>query len=233
MTAMPQMVALFNGVGGGAVVPDRLGRSSASPTASRARPTYVAIFSLFAAIVGSISFWGSNIAFGKLQEILPGRPIKLGSAQQIVNLAAAGARGRRRRRDRRGRRTREALFIGMLVCRGAARQHGRAADRRRRHAGRDLAAERVHRPVGGGDRHRAGQHRADRRRHDRRRLGHDPHEPDGRVAMNRSVPAIVAGGFGGGGAVEGADGAGDARAARCARRARPTPRSSSPTPAGS
>jgi NAD(P) transhydrogenase subunit beta len=40
---------------------------------------------LFAAIVGSISFWGSNIAFGKLQEILPGKPIKL-PGQSIINL---------------------------------------------------------------------------------------------------------------------------------------------------
>ena len=75
MTAMPQMVALFNGVGGGAValiswVEFRL--HGYSNTA-----TYIAVFSLFAAIVGSVSFWGSNIAFGKLQEILPGRPIQL------------------------------------------------------------------------------------------------------------------------------------------------------------
>jgi len=37
-----------------------------------------------AAIVGSISFWGSNIAFGKLQEILPGRPIQL-PGQRVIN----------------------------------------------------------------------------------------------------------------------------------------------------
>ncbi len=42
---------------------------------------------LFAAIIGSVSFWGSNIAFGKLQEILPGRPIQLRQAQQFINLA--------------------------------------------------------------------------------------------------------------------------------------------------
>ena len=54
-------------------------------------PTYVAIFSLFAAIVGSVSFWGSNIAFGKLQEIIPGRPISIGPAQQFVNLALLAA----------------------------------------------------------------------------------------------------------------------------------------------
>ena len=85
MTAMPQMVALFNGVGGGAVfliswAEFRLTKGYANTA------TYVAIFSLFAAIVGSVSFWGSNIAFGKLQEIIPGRPISLGAAQQAVNL---------------------------------------------------------------------------------------------------------------------------------------------------
>jgi NAD(P) transhydrogenase subunit beta len=41
---------------------------------------------LFAAIIGSISFWGSIIAFGKLQEIISGSPIGLGKAQQPVNL---------------------------------------------------------------------------------------------------------------------------------------------------
>ena len=85
MTAMPQMVALFNGVGGGAValiawVEFRQSNGFAH------EPLYIAIFSLFAAIVGSVSFWGSNIAFGKLQEILPGRPITIGRAQQVVNL---------------------------------------------------------------------------------------------------------------------------------------------------
>jgi NAD(P) transhydrogenase subunit beta len=86
MTAMPQMVALFNGVGGGAValiawVEFRHSSGFAD------EPTYVAIFSLFAAIVGSVSFWGSNIAFGKLQELIPGRPISIGPAQQFLNLA--------------------------------------------------------------------------------------------------------------------------------------------------
>jgi NAD(P) transhydrogenase subunit beta len=86
MTAMPQMVALFNGVGGGAVA--LIAWVEFRNTAGFANEaTYVAIFSLFAAIVGSVSFWGSNIAFGKLQELLPGRPISIGPAQQFVNLA--------------------------------------------------------------------------------------------------------------------------------------------------
>jgi NAD(P) transhydrogenase subunit beta len=82
MTAMPQMVALFNGVGGGAValiawVEYR--HHFGGNWTERSE-----IFELFGAIVGSISFWGSNIAFGKLQEILPGRPIKL-PGQAIIN----------------------------------------------------------------------------------------------------------------------------------------------------
>jgi H+-translocating NAD(P) transhydrogenase subunit beta len=114
MTAMPQMVALFNGVGGGAVallawVDFRESGGFADV------PLYVAIFSLFAAIVGSVSFWGSNIAFAKLQGLLPGRPITLGRAQQVVNLVllvaavalavdvAAGAHA-------------EILMIGLLLA---------------------------------------------------------------------------------------------------------------------
>jgi NAD(P) transhydrogenase subunit beta len=84
MTAMPQMVALFNGVGGGAVA--LIAWSEFRSTGGFTdEPGYVIIATLFAAIIGSISFWGSLIAFGKLQEILPGRPIGLGRAQQLVN----------------------------------------------------------------------------------------------------------------------------------------------------
>ena len=91
MTQMPQMVALFNGVGGGAVALIAWVEFRHSG-GYRDTATYITIFSLFAAIVGSVSFWGSNIAFGKLQEILPGRPITLGPAQQFVNIALlAGA----------------------------------------------------------------------------------------------------------------------------------------------
>jgi NAD(P) transhydrogenase subunit beta len=100
MTAMPQMVALFNGVGGGAVFLIAWAEFRDYGSSYSGVATYVAIFSVFAAIVGSVSFWGSNIAFGKLQEIIPGRPISFGSAQQIVNLVllilavAAGCRPR-------------------------------------------------------------------------------------------------------------------------------------------
>ena len=86
MTAMPQMVALFNGVGGGAIA--LIAWSEFRHTNGYSgEATYIAIFSLFSAIIGSVSFWGSNIAFAKLQELLPGRPISIDRAQQFVNLA--------------------------------------------------------------------------------------------------------------------------------------------------
>jgi NAD(P) transhydrogenase subunit beta len=73
MTAMPQMVALFNGVGGGAVALISFVefRESGGDLELEAL-----IPILFAAIIGSISFWGSIVAFLKLQETLK-RSIKV------------------------------------------------------------------------------------------------------------------------------------------------------------
>ena len=100
MTAMPQMVALFNGVGGGAVALIAWAEFRESGGFDGVA-TYVTIFSLFAAIVGIVSFWGSNIAFGKLQEIIPGRPITLGPRAAVRQHRAARGRRGVRRRDRR------------------------------------------------------------------------------------------------------------------------------------
>ncbi len=92
MTAMPQMVALFNGVGGGAVAlislveyREALEVLGGNPELSELVP------SLFAAIIGSVSFWGSLIAFGKLQELISGRPVRLpgGSLVNLVLLTVA------------------------------------------------------------------------------------------------------------------------------------------------
>jgi NAD(P) transhydrogenase subunit beta len=81
MTAMPQMVALFNGVGGGAIA---LVAWAEFRHAGGDIELEQLIPILFSAIVGSVSFWGSNIAFGKLQELIPGRPIMV-PGQRIVN----------------------------------------------------------------------------------------------------------------------------------------------------
>jgi proton-translocating NAD(P)+ transhydrogenase subunit beta len=85
MTAMPQMVALFNGVGGGAVALISFVEYREALAVGGNPELEALIPMLFAAIIGSVSFWGSNIAFGKLQEILPGRPIQL-PGQQFINI---------------------------------------------------------------------------------------------------------------------------------------------------
>ncbi|MFT4042544.1 MAG: NAD(P)(+) transhydrogenase (Re/Si-specific) subunit beta [Gordonia sp. (in: high G+C Gram-positive bacteria)] len=73
MTAMPQLVALFNGVGGGTVALIAWAEFIESEGFTRVKQTpdvAVIIGSLFAAIIGSVSFWGSLVAFAKLQELL-------------------------------------------------------------------------------------------------------------------------------------------------------------------
>ena len=92
MTAMPQMVALFNGVGGGAVALISVVEYREALEETGGNPELEALIPiLFAAIIGSISFWGSNIAFLKLQETLK-RGFRIPKA---VNGAARADRGRR------------------------------------------------------------------------------------------------------------------------------------------
>jgi NAD(P) transhydrogenase subunit beta len=89
MTAMPQMVALFNGVGGGAVALISLVefRETGGDI-----PLEELIPILFAAIIGSVSFWGSNVAFLKLQETLKRGfkiPKAVNGALALIAVAAA------------------------------------------------------------------------------------------------------------------------------------------------
>ncbi|MSW95415.1 MAG: NAD(P)(+) transhydrogenase (Re/Si-specific) subunit beta [Actinobacteria bacterium] len=207
MTAMPQMVALFNGVGGGAIALIAWAEFIESSGYDGDPLTFV-IPSLFGAIVGSISFWGSLIAFGKLQEVLPGRPIGLkGVGQQLLNLAlllvtigcaAAIAAGG----------TAGWLMVALLVAAAALGLF-------------------VVLPIGGADMpvvisllnaftglSAAATGLA---------LNNTALIVAGMIvgasgtiltrlmasAMNRSIPSIIAGGFGGGGAVAGASGAGE------------------------
>ncbi|HEV7419192.1 MAG TPA: NAD(P)(+) transhydrogenase (Re/Si-specific) subunit beta, partial [Mycobacterium sp.] len=103
MTAMPQLVALFNGVGGGTVALiawaefiETDGFAHFTPEQS---PTVALVVgSLFAAIIGSVSFWGSLVAFLKLQESIPKnvekalvRGAKLFQASNVVLLLGAVA----------------------------------------------------------------------------------------------------------------------------------------------
>jgi len=75
MTAMPQMVALFNGVGGGAAALVALADfHHVAPEPGRIKAD-VGISIMLSALIGGVSFAGSLVAFGKLQELISGRPI--------------------------------------------------------------------------------------------------------------------------------------------------------------
>ncbi len=92
--AMPQLVAFFNGVGGGTVALALSGVHrptgfSHSSTASR-RPCIV-VASLFAAIIGSISFWGLSSRSASCRRSSPGGRSDSARAQQPINLLLAVA----------------------------------------------------------------------------------------------------------------------------------------------
>jgi len=84
MTEMPQMVALYNGVGGGAVALIAWSEIRHGVSIGEDFPLDSLIPVLFAGVVGSVSFWGSNIAFAKLQDLIPTRPIAA-PGQQVIN----------------------------------------------------------------------------------------------------------------------------------------------------
>ncbi|MHB1088817.1 MAG: NAD(P)(+) transhydrogenase (Re/Si-specific) subunit beta, partial [Acidimicrobiales bacterium] len=82
MTAMPQLVAIFNGVGGGAAalvsITEFVHIKATHPA------TYVTLEVLLGVLIGTVSFSGSAIAFAKLQELMTGRPVTY-PGQQVLN----------------------------------------------------------------------------------------------------------------------------------------------------
>src|SRR5581483_2383317 len=90
MTAMPQMVALFNGVGGGAaalIALSELHRFLPPP----GRPHIDVLVAIaLSGLIGAVSFAGSMVAFAKLQELIGGRPITY-PGQNVGNLVLLGA----------------------------------------------------------------------------------------------------------------------------------------------
>jgi NAD(P) transhydrogenase subunit beta len=86
MTGMPQMVAIFNGVGGGAAAVISL--SEYLHELPLGVPTQKGVEILFALVVGCLSFSGSAVAFAKLQELMTGSPV-IYPGQQLVNAIVA------------------------------------------------------------------------------------------------------------------------------------------------
>jgi NAD(P) transhydrogenase subunit beta len=90
MTAMPQMVALFNGVGGGAAALISLAEfHNLAPAAGRLHGD-ISVAIILSALIGSVSFAGSLVAFAKLQELIQGRPIVYPGQQVVNGLLLAG-----------------------------------------------------------------------------------------------------------------------------------------------
>jgi NAD(P) transhydrogenase subunit beta len=113
MTAMPQMVALFNGVGGGAVAAVALSEYHELIPEPGEIPLETLLPTLLACVIGAVSFAGSMVAFAKLQELMTGRPIvfpgnqflNAGLLLGIVFLVVYLATGQES----------EGLFVAMLV----------------------------------------------------------------------------------------------------------------------
>lgn len=85
MTQMPQLVALFNGVGGGAAALVAM----LELTHVDGLGSLIAV--AFTVLVGAVSFAGSAITFAKLQELMPTRPIVFPGAPVVISLVALGA----------------------------------------------------------------------------------------------------------------------------------------------
>ncbi len=141
MTEMPQMVALYNGLGGGAIALiawseyrhwvhqasdiKNLSEAAFGPAGSQIVASHASISvslevmipTLLAMVIGSISFWGSNVAFGKLQEIIPSQPLALPGQKAInaVLLALLVAGGIYLGINNEFLDLDEPVFIGMLI----------------------------------------------------------------------------------------------------------------------
>jgi NAD(P) transhydrogenase subunit beta len=90
MTAMPQMVALFNGVGGGAAALIALAELHRILPQPGFPSLDIIVAIVLSALIGAISFAGSMVAFAKLQELIRGRPITY-PGQKFGNLALLAA----------------------------------------------------------------------------------------------------------------------------------------------
>jgi H+-translocating NAD(P) transhydrogenase subunit beta len=140
MTAMPQLVAIFNGVGGGAAALVALVEFLRTGAVD---PVLVTLATVFSALVGCMSLTGNVVTFAKLQELMTARPVVFrGSREVSVALAVAILS--------LGAAVAPTRSTGLLVVVAVAAMVsgvlfvlpvGRGG-----RAGRHLAAERVHRP---------------------------------------------------------------------------------------
>ena len=121
MTAMPQMVAIFNGAGGGAAalvaVVEFLRDAELHP--GELLPLAFVIATLLGAIIGSVSLTGSVVAFGKLQGVIASRPVQYPGSQIVTGALFLALVGHRRLpRRRRASVPLFLLFVGLSLVLG-------------------------------------------------------------------------------------------------------------------
>ncbi len=85
MTAMPQLVGLFNGFGGGASI---LVAGAALIEAGSSANTQQTVATVASGIIGSVTFWGSLVAFGKLQGVVSNNAIIV-PIRHVINIVLA------------------------------------------------------------------------------------------------------------------------------------------------
>ncbi|GIH17931.1 NAD(P)(+) transhydrogenase (Re/Si-specific) subunit beta [Rugosimonospora africana] len=86
MTAMPQLVSLFNAVGGGAAALLAVNDLSSGPSVSAS----VAVTAALDILIGTVTFTGSLVAAGKLQGWIPSQPLVFPGARALTGVLAAG-----------------------------------------------------------------------------------------------------------------------------------------------
>ena len=88
MTAMPQLVALFNGVGGGAAALVAVIEYLSSVGAGQPEAKGALAATVFTVLIGSVSFSGSILTFMKLQEVMTTRPVVIPAGRYITAIVA-------------------------------------------------------------------------------------------------------------------------------------------------
>jgi NAD(P) transhydrogenase subunit beta len=93
MTAMPQMVAIFNGAGGGAAalvaVSEFLTATGERGPGGELLPAIPMVATLLGAVIGAVSLTGSVVAFGKLQGFIAARPVTYPGSRVVAGLLLA------------------------------------------------------------------------------------------------------------------------------------------------
>ncbi len=170
MTQMPQLVAAFNGVGGGAAA------LVALVEAGHSESPWTLVGRRGDGLIGSVSLTGSFVTFGKLQGIITTRAVTFPGLRVIMVLLVVAAVAAGVALVITG----DTLFAFVLWRdRTDPRRSAGAADRRRGRADRDLAAQCLHRTRGRGIRSRSRERAAAHRGHARRRERNHPDDRDG------------------------------------------------------